>query len=89
MFHVLESEQREEKDMASKQERIVLDTARAMTPTGVTLTLVQGGKHPALILNNGTRTVKMPFACSPRSDSKCTENYTRQGMRRALQQLAA
>ena len=75
--------------MSTKQERIVLATAEAMTPTGVKLTLIQGGKHPALVLNNGLRTVKMPFSCSPRSDDKCVANYARQGVRRALQQLAA
>ena len=75
--------------MATKQERIVLDTAQAMTPTGIKLTLVHGGKHPALLLDDGRRTVKMPFSCSPRSDDKCVQNYARQGIRRALQQLAA
>lgn len=74
---------------STKQERIVLATAQAMTPTGVVLTLVRGGKHPALVLAKGGREVKMPFACSPRSDDKCVQNYARQGVRRALQQLAA
>lgn len=83
------NEFRERKMSNNKQERIVLATAEAMTPTGVTLTLISGGKHPALVLDNGTRTVKMPFACSPRSDDKCVQNYARQGVRRALMQLAA
>lgn len=73
----------------TKQERIVLATAEAMTPSGVRLTVVHGGKHPALVLDNGRRQVKMPFACTPRSDDKCVANYARQGVRRALQQLAA
>lgn len=73
----------------TKQERIVLETARAITPNGIVLTLIRGGKHPALVLDNGSRQVKMPFACTPRSDDKCVQNYARQGVRRALQQLAA
>jgi hypothetical protein len=73
----------------TKQERIVLATAEAMTPTGIKLTLIRGGKHPALVLDNGSRQVKMPFSCTPRSDDKCVANYARQGVRRALQQLAA
>ncbi len=67
----------------------VQQSTQAMTHTGITLTLIRGGKHPALVLDNGTRTVKMPFSCTPRSDDKCVANYARQGVRRALQQLAA
>lgn len=73
----------------TKQARIVMAAALAMVPAGITLTLVQGGKHPALVIASGARSVKMPFACSPRSDDKCVANYARQGVRRALQQLAA
>jgi hypothetical protein len=74
--------------MSSKQERIVLDTARKVAPANVKLTVEHGGKHPCIILSSGGRFVKMPFACSPRSDDKCVENYARQGARRAVAQLA-
>jgi hypothetical protein len=74
--------------MATKQERIVLDTARKVVPSDVVLTVDHGGKHPCIIMSRGSRFVKMPFACSPRSDDKCVENYARQGTRRALANLA-
>ena len=73
----------------TRQERLVIKTARAFAPADVMLSLVQGGKHPALVLSTGARQVKMPFACSPRSDDQCLVNYTRQKVRRALLQLAA
>lgn len=74
--------------MATKQERIVLDTARKVAPSDIVLTMDRGGKHPCLILSRGARFVKMPFACSPRSDDKCVQNYARQGVRRAVAELA-
>ena len=73
----------------TRQERLVIKTAREFAPEGIVLTLLQGGKHPALVLSNGTRKVKMPFACSPRSDDQCLVNFTRQKVRRALVELAA
>ena len=74
--------------MSTKQERIVLDTARKSAPSDIKLTLERGGKHPCLVLSRGSRFVKMPFACSPRSDDKCVQNYARQGVRRAIAELA-
>lgn len=73
----------------TRQERLVIKTARACVPEGIVLTLLQGGKHPALLISNGTRKVKMPFASSPRSDDQCLVNFTRQKMRRVLIELAA
>jgi len=74
--------------MSSKQERIVLDTARKAAPADVKLSVERGGKHPCLILSRGDRFVKMPFASSPRSDDKCVQNFARQGVRRAIAELA-
>lgn len=74
--------------MSTKQERIVLETARKVAPSDVVLTLDRGGKHPCLVISRGPRFVKMPFACSPRSDDKCVQNYARQGVRRAVAELA-
>ncbi len=74
--------------MSNKQERIVLDTARKTAPADVTLSVERGGKHPCLVLGRGGRFVKMPFASSPRSDDKCVQNYARQGIRRAIAELA-
>lgn len=73
----------------TRQERLVIKTARACVPEGIVLTLLKCGKHPALVLSNGTRKVKMPFASTPRSDDQCLVNFTRQKLRRALVELAA
>lgn len=74
--------------MATKQERIVLDTVRKIVPSDVVLSLEQGGKHPCIVMSRGGRFTKMPFPSSPRSDDKCVQNYARQGARRALTSLA-
>jgi len=74
--------------MATKQERIVLDTVRKDLPKDVTMTVEHGGKHPCIVFTRGSRFAKMPFACSPRSDDRCVQNYARQGTRRALATLA-
>jgi hypothetical protein len=74
--------------MATKQERIVLDTARKVVPADVTLTVEHGGKHPCIVFTRGTRFAKMPFACSPRADDGAVRNYARQGTNRALATLA-
>lgn len=74
--------------MATKQERIVLDTARRTAPKDCELAIDRGGKHPFLLIALNGRTARMPFACTPRSDDKCVENFARQGVRRALATLA-
>lgn len=74
--------------MATKQERIVLETARKDLPKDVTITIEHGGKHPCIVFTRGSRSAKMPFASTPRSDDRCVANFARQGTRRALATLA-
>lgn len=67
-----------------KHHRLALDTVRKLAPEGASCTLQPGRKHPHILVEMGPRSFKLTVASTPRSDSKCQENYIRQQLRRAI-----